>query len=254
MDSKPQAIPSYTQWAEFKRQQTEGSLLNREAYDQDATRGVLRPCIHCGVPVRHLDEGPIRIGCRIKVWDKDIVAREDGTEEVKLKSRVVAVSLKGVGCPTCQGLMLQAEFAEMTRYEKANQEWMEQNKEYAGQRRVTMDFMGRQYSLYGDQWHDGSGMRLPGKDQPTIAAAYRQQCASAINKAIRPWMMAALEAAQVPQARRIPSKRVPYLDVIEQVLAMPKRTFIPTEGMHEEHKPSDTEILPDNEPGWKCGG
>lgn len=233
MDTKPQALPTYSQWQAFKRHLAET---------------LQAMCIYCGeTRYSWLYMDILRIGCRIKVWDEQLIAHEDGTEEVKLKSRIVAVSLRGLGCPKCQELMLHAEAEEMRRYDKANEEWMQLPKPVQNYR-IHFIFAGCKYHLNNGKWYNSLHMELPGKDQPKIAAAYKQQCMESIEAAVRPWMMAALEEAKVPQAKRPPSKRVPYLDVTEQVLTMPRGN---AQYEASNGKPSEDEVLPDDTPAWR---
>mgnify|MGYP001599512422 CR=1 FL=1 len=215
MSNSPlQAIPTYSQWKALKAR-----LLR--AID----------CIHCGAWEQWEKKQPITIGCRIKVWEEEVISHEDGSEEVKLRSKRIPVYLSGPGCWTCQGLMMHAESEEMARYEKAEREWHELHKPQVTSKSVHIKLDGKTYILVNDRWYDETWKGLPLCMNTALHGVHAEQCDKAIIAGLEPWMRAIGLTAPPPSLTqqsdsqtRTPSRRKAYIDVTEQVLKMPRAT------------------------------
>ena len=105
----PRGVPSWSQWLAFK-----------------ATRPLahIPMCILCGWDlsafVDLLEAEIIRIGCRVKVTETEsfTVCNVDYTDVRSTK--IIPVSLTGLGCPACRAQYTKAVSAEMGRYADEN--------------------------------------------------------------------------------------------------------------------------------------
>lgn len=102
----PRGIPSWAQWLAFK-----------------ATRPLahIPKCILCLWDLSDfkdlLEAEIIRIGCRVKVLEYDTFTVCNVAYEELIGTKIIPMSLTGLGCPTCQAEYTKAVSAEIGRYQ-----------------------------------------------------------------------------------------------------------------------------------------
>ena len=105
----PRGVPSWGQWLAFK-----------------ATRPLahIPMCIMCGWDLSRfvdlLEAEIIRIGCRVKVTETESFTVCNVEYTGVSRTKVIPVSLTGLGCPICRAHYIKAISAEMGRYANEN--------------------------------------------------------------------------------------------------------------------------------------
>lgn len=195
-------FPTRSQWIRFRETRLTGLLPESLTGRVD----IQTNCISCLMPVSISEAFDIRIGCLVKVTEEEVIPAETVIvagiayridERVKLSSRVFPMNMRGAGCAIC-GIEHLKQFKIVADNVRVKDSYMVKVPV------VECVYEGLRYTKREGRWYHATGIATPTSMWKVLNEAFSER------------------KVEERLTTENPTKPIPFIDVTEEVLKMPK--------------------------------